>query len=218
MWRVIVHVIHDQNEPGSDLEISANVAVWQLGRMLARALDLDNGADGQHYSYRLEAEVMDAPLEFRTRSISLRDDQTLAAAGIWSGATLFLKRAAVTYHPAHFISDSGRVYPLTAPEAPIGRTAAGQPHRPDIVDLKDEAQGRSVSRQHAFARFTDAGWVLIVSKESKLGSYLDDNPDRLQPERPYPLHDGSRLRLGNIKLEFHLSPTRDAPEANRATT
>lgn len=214
MWRVIVQVKGDQDQKGRDLEIPTDVPAWQLGRMLARALEWDEDPKHQHFSYTLEAELLDLSPEFRYKRVMLRDSDTLAKLGVWNGATLFLKRQMASYIPAHFVADSGQSYPLMAPEMRIGRDLSDETVIGDLVNLKNEPQGRSVSRHHAFIRFKDTAWTLIITKESKYPSFLDNQP--LQAEQPYPLNHGSRVQLGSVTLQFCLDQSNSRSESSRS--
>ncbi len=57
--------------------------------------------------------------------------------------------------------------------------------------------GLGLSRRHAVIRRTEGGYE-VLDLDSVNGTWL--NEQRLVPHKPYPLHSGSHLRLGRMRL------------------
>ncbi len=61
----------------------------------------------------------------------------------------------------------------------------------------------SVSRFHAwFQKGEDDAHWLLCDAESRNGSWI--GAEKLRPNRPAPISDGSRLRFGDLELAFYL--------------
>jgi pSer/pThr/pTyr-binding forkhead associated (FHA) protein len=73
------------------------------------------------------------------------------------------------------------------------------------VELDDP----SVSRFHAyFQKDEQSGVWHVVDAESFNGSVCDG--ERLQPNRPAPVHDGSQLKFGGVEMRFLLAKAFEA--------
>jgi hypothetical protein len=71
------------------------------------------------------------------------------------------------------------------------------------VDLQEHgAADKGVSRSHATIIWLD-GALHVVDNASSNGTFLDDR--KLAAHQPYILHDGARLRLGEMVLEVQLT-------------
>jgi predicted component of type VI protein secretion system len=93
-------------------------------------------------------------------------------------------------------------------ETIFGRRDPATGAMPD-VDLTPFAGYRmGVSRRHAAIRFGDGQSLHLWDLGSSNGTYL--NGERLSAHRPYRLHNGDELRLGQmmIQLHFQSSPPR----------
>jgi predicted component of type VI protein secretion system len=93
-------------------------------------------------------------------------------------------------------------------ETIFGRRDPATGAMPD-VDLTPFAGYRmGVSRRHAAIRFGDGQSLNLWDLGSSNGTYL--NSERLSAHRPYRLHNGDELRLGQmmIRLHFQSSPPR----------
>ena len=83
----------------------------------------------------------------------------------------------------------------------LGRATPGE--RPPSVDLTEyEGASRGVSRQHAIISYTLQGY-LLEDLNSTNGTWL--NETRLIAHKPYNLHSGDQLRLGQIALQLYFS-------------
>ena len=78
----------------------------------------------------------------------------------------------------------------------IGKMKAAQ--APDFLDLSPmHASTLGVSRRHIMIRRTLSGYE-VTDLSSRNGSWL--NGERLVPNKPYPLHSGSQLLIGRMRL------------------
>lgn len=79
----------------------------------------------------------------------------------------------------------------------IGRSMGGE-SRELMLDLEDlEGFAMGVSRRHALIRAIGHGYE-VIDLASRNGTWLYDQ--RLFPHKPYPLNDGSLLRVGQERL------------------
>jgi eukaryotic-like serine/threonine-protein kinase len=82
----------------------------------------------------------------------------------------------------------------------IGRRDPRQNHYPQI-DLAEHDKGIA-SRNHASIDRNGTAYIL-TDLGSTNGTTLNGAP--LQPQRPYPLKPGDRIRIGEVELEFKLA-------------
>lgn len=200
MLRVIIHVRREGDAVGHDLEVPAEVAAEQLAEMLTKALGLEHVQPGQLDSFALVT----------ASGQLLRGHETLADVGVWDGATLFLRPTAgapeKVQHPAVLVSKTQRRYPLTYSKMRIGRgsaKAADPGTLLDLVDLRDESEGKTVSRNHALALYMNGHWSLIAFSQAENGTYVNDTP--ITPDLAFHLQDGDRVEFGDVGLVFHLT-------------
>jgi len=100
------------------------------------------------------------------------------------------------------ILDGGQMLPLSGRnEFTIGRVSEGQTIMPDIDLTEYRAYEYGVSRLHAVLKRKD-NQVTIMDLGSSNGTYVSGV--RLQPESEYPLHHGSIISLGKLKIQFLL--------------
>ena len=182
--------------------------------------------DGQSYDLEVPAECPSRELAFRvsramawnplTRPFEivvqpsgrvLPPGDSLADAGLWDGAELLFRlspqAARISSAMAVLESDFMRVYEINQPAVAIGRT--GRRDRrdgSDIIDLRDDPQGRTVSRTHASMILRGTQWFLIPSLRSKNGTMVNDQ--RAEPGAEYPLMDGDRLQFGGVRVRFRI--------------
>lgn len=93
--------------------------------------------------------------------------------------------------------------PLTthSREIILGRRDPATGQLPD-VDLTPFAGYRmGVSRRHCVLRYIEGKYLDLFDQGSSNGTYL--NGIRVEPHQPNRLHDGDRLRLGQITLRLH---------------
>lgn len=89
-------------------------------------------------------------------------------------------------------------------EVILGRRDPATGATPD-VDLTPFAGYRmGVSRRHAAIRQGDDNTLNVWDLGSSNGTFL--NGQRLNAHRPYPLHDGDELRLGQMIIRVHFKP------------
>ncbi|WP_322801182.1 protein kinase domain-containing protein [Thermoflexus sp.] len=101
-------------------------------------------------------------------------------------------------HPPALVlrTRSGRAFRLEG-EGIMGRS--GQEGQGPEVDLAPEDSGRYVSRRHARLWWEKGAWWIQIFPETVNTTWMDGVP--MDRGRPYPLHDGVRLRIGNVELE-----------------
>ncbi len=100
------------------------------------------------------------------------------------------------------VLDGGQFLPLAdRSEFTMGRVSDGQPIMPDIDLTTYKAYENGVSRLHAVLKKKDRE-IVIMDLGSSNGTYV--NGTRLTPEAEYPLHHGSIISLGKLKLQFLL--------------
>lgn len=79
----------------------------------------------------------------------------------------------------------------------LGRSDPRSSYKPDVDLAEFKGLELGISRRHAaLVNHQDA--VYILDLESVNGTYL--NGERLQSDRPYPLHEDDELRLGSLNL------------------
>jgi pSer/pThr/pTyr-binding forkhead associated (FHA) protein len=95
-------------------------------------------------------------------------------------------------------------------ETIFGRRDPATGAMPD-VDLTPFAGYRmGVSRRHAAIRFGDEQILNLWDLGSSNGTYL--NGERLNAHRPYRLHDGDELRLGQMMIRVHFQSPSATPQ------
>ncbi len=107
---------------------------------------------------------------------------------------------------------------LIAPKEELifGRRDPATGAMPDI-DLTPYAGYRmGVSRRHAAIRSTDANRLDLWDLGSSNGTFL--NGQRLNAHRPYPIHDGDRLRLGQMTIRILFQPPEEEQEEDGGTS
>ena len=85
----------------------------------------------------------------------------------------------------------------TEREFTLGRLLTGDVEE-HFIDLKPfGGYENGISRRHALIRRTERGYE-ILDLGSTNGTWL--NKKRLTPEKPYPLHNGAQVRLGQLQI------------------
>jgi hypothetical protein len=112
----------------------------------------------------------------------------------------------------HLVHDSGEVFYLCADsETSIGRSdpvTAIHPH----IDLTPVDTRRSISRRHAKIHRRAGKFFLVEEIGTVNGTFVGD--ERLETGVPQELTDGIPVRLGLVRLRFHLqAPAVGASEA-----
>lgn len=82
----------------------------------------------------------------------------------------------------------------------LGRASEAEGYRPDF-DMTFYDEGDYVSRRHAHI-ITGQGGYFIVDLGSSNGTTVNGRP--LQPHRTYPLHNGDRIKVGLVVIQFWL--------------
>ncbi len=90
----------------------------------------------------------------------------------------------------------GRVFRLER-EGILGRSSR-EGFCPE-VDLGPEDTGRYVSRRHARLWWEKGAWWIQIFPETVNTTWMDGVP--MDRGRPYPLHEGVRLRIGDMELQ-----------------
>ena len=86
----------------------------------------------------------------------------------------------------------------------IGRAEPDALEKPDINLHNHGGVEKGVSRRHASIIWWE-GALHVVDNGSINGTYLDEQ--QLEPDKPYMLHDGDLVRLGNLMLTINLVDT-----------
>ena len=97
--------------------------------------------------------------------------------------------------------DGGQAFPLTLPEALVGRFDPVTEMKPD-VDLSGVDLKRSVSRRHARIVHTSEGYFITEEVGALNGTYV--NGTRLETGRQYRIENGDRIGMGMVKLVFRV--------------
>ncbi len=87
------------------------------------------------------------------------------------------------------------------PEIVLGRSAPGEPS-PTIDLTPYHGQKMGVSRRHVVIRFEEKQ-ATIEDLGSVNGTWINEN--RIDPNKPHPLHNGDYLRLGHLIIVVHAS-------------
>ncbi len=199
MLRIIIRVRREGEAQVFDAEVPAEVPAEQLSDMLARAFNWERTKTGQLTGYTLVKGGTDQVL---------RSQETLADVGLWEGAEILLRpKAGVpekVRHPA-VLESSTRRYLLIFPKMQVGRSAAGDEDAAaqlDLIDLRDEQEGKTVSRNHALVIYANGDWSIVPSGNTQNTTTVNDRD--VEPARPYQLLDGDQVQLGGVRLVFHL--------------
>ncbi len=106
------------------------------------------------------------------------------------------------------VTQSGR--PICLPDAStiyLGRCDERRSIYPDIDLTQDDGALYGVSRQHACIYQGDDG-AYIEDINSTNGTFI--NGQRLAPMQMHPLHNGDRLKLGQLEMQVALSCEQEA--------
>jgi pSer/pThr/pTyr-binding forkhead associated (FHA) protein len=161
-----------------------------------------------------------APLD--TKSVDASSEEEKTQLGIDESVLTNVRiQGAGTFNQQDFLrlDIEGSPEPIVLkPEAEtiFGRRDPATGAMPD-VDLTPFAGYRmGVSRRHAAIRFGDGQSLNLWDLGSSNGTYL--NGERLSAHRPYRLHDGDELRLGQmlIRVRFQASPETPKPAQEKA--
>ena len=98
------------------------------------------------------------------------------------------------------IAPSGHEFTLTKQITWIGRPHAD--HGVPDIDLSPETHGNTVSRRHARIQSERGQWFLVTEPKTENSSFLNDV--LLQPTKVVPLHDGDKIQLGGVILQFQI--------------
>lgn len=201
MLRVIVCVRRDGEQQGRDLEVPAEVPAGQLAGMLAVALCGETRQPGESVPYRLL---------WQPSGKRLRASSTLADTGIWDGASLLLQSKQrpqdKVLQPAYFEpeADAQKRFWLRFPCLRVGRSSAGPAGsvQADLIDLKDIAGSKTVSREQARLVYQDGDWTVTPVHNCENQTIL--NSRALDAGQAVELLDGDQIQFGAVKLMFRL--------------
>lgn len=103
-----------------------------------------------------------------------------------------------------FVSRDGKTIPLaqTGRDLVIGREDPISGIHPEIDLTPHGGEAGGVSRRHAILRQQGGQWM-VTDLDSTNYTRIDGN--RLAPNTPTPLNDGSRVQFGRVEFEFHAS-------------
>jgi pSer/pThr/pTyr-binding forkhead associated (FHA) protein len=198
--RIVVNVRHVAEDQALDLELPAEIPVGQLIHLLLRAFAKGSPPANSppYFQLRLDSEKQPLPL-----------DESLAERNVWDGAYLALEPApaarpqATGARPAVLVSETGRSYPLSGETALLGRsTTQGNTGAENMIDLRGEVRGETVSRRHADIVFTNGAWFITPFKTSRNATIVNDTP--VPQEQRRRLSNGDILLLGDVRLTFRI--------------
>jgi pSer/pThr/pTyr-binding forkhead associated (FHA) protein len=107
--------------------------------------------------------------------------------------------------PATLVTESGQIFALKRTRALIGRADAQIGYPPEMFDAELSAldEHRSVSRPHALIVYAD-GMFSIRDLYSRHGVQVNDR--KLSSSGSQQIYDGDVIRIGEIVLQFRLTP------------
>ncbi len=188
MLRIQVHILDEKQNPPFDLEVPAEIPVLELDRLVSVALGWDVDASGQVQRHMMRS---------LTTSRVLHSWESLADAQVWDGTTLHF----ITILAAYVIMPSGKQIPLLQNSVLIGRSTDNAMTNPDeMLDLASEAEGNTVSRQHARLSYARGQWQLAhlsQTNQTRVNDQLIDSDVRMA------LRPGDRIEVGGVELQFH---------------
>jgi uncharacterized ubiquitin-like protein YukD len=204
MLRAIISIRREGDQDSRTFEVPAEVPAEQLAEWIAVGLGWERLRSGQPASYAIRVEA--------TGQV-LRGHETLADAAVWDGSRLALQPktapAEKVLRPACFESDAARSYPLPYAKMRVGRRAADSRDPSelyDLVDLRDEPDGMTVSRNHAMVIYTNGKWSLVPFGDTQNQTWV--NGKLIDQNHPYQLRDGDRVEFGGVRLRFRLEEER----------
>ncbi|MBC8255295.1 MAG: FHA domain-containing protein [Ardenticatenia bacterium] len=196
--RVVVSVRAPSDSKTRDLEMPATTPLGDLACHIAVALGWVDRAD-LPASLNVFAEEGGA---------ALPAEKSLQDLDMWDGATLIIgwppasKLEMAEGAEAMLRSTSGQLYRLLHARYRLGRrstTTAAQADALPLLDLRDESEGATVSREHALLVCDRNEWIL-TARETSNGTSVNDEP--LLPGADRVLCTGDRIMLGDVKLTF----------------
>lgn len=198
MLRVLVQVRREGEEDTHQLEVPAEVPAEQLADMIAQAFGWERTQSGQPTSYWIVRG---------TSNQILRGQETLAELGIWDGSVLIFRPKTrppdKVLHPAAFVSATQGKYLLSYPRMRVGRSPSTEVEREgqlDLIDLREEPEGKTVSRNQALVVYTSGDWTLVPFAGTENPTLVNDKP--LDPDHPYQLLEGDFVQFGRVVLRF----------------
>ncbi len=208
MWRVIVHVKHQQ-QSGVDVEVPAEIPLQHLAGLLTEALQWNSSGVNQQANYIVQ-EI------FSGTSLPLQS--SFAELGLWDGTHLLFEQIinndSVTVpcvQPAFLVSESGRRYSLFHPVHRLGRSPSSGSNDAGLIDLKPEPQSQTVSRHHADICYEQGNWVLRCLPNAQNPTLCNNSP--LTASQSYALADGDWIQLAAVKLRFQTIGRQESPDA-----
>ncbi len=190
-----------------DLEISADIPMWQLIPPLTTALKLPHPQPvGRPLTYQLI-------LLRNNVQRPLGQNETLQDAGVLTGDQLTLvqtgapPQALAVLHAgptALLRTQAGKVIVLDnfgLTQLRIGRYDTHTGVSPEI-ELSDDPDGSTVSRTHARLDVQGGQWTLMAISTTSLTQV---NEQRLQPGQSQLLKNGDHIRLGDVHLNFEIT-------------
>lgn len=209
MWRVIVHVKHQRQQSGVDVEVPAEIPLQHLAGLLTEALHWNDSSANQQANY-IVREM------FSGKSLSLQS--SLAELGLWDGTHLLfepiINNEPLTdprVQPAFLVSQSGHRYSLIYPVHRLGRSSSSGRSDTNLIDLRPEPQSQTVSRHHADICYEQGNWILRCLPNVRNPTLCNNVP--LAPSQSYSLVDGDWIQLAAVKLRFQTPAKQEGPDA-----
>lgn len=208
MWRVIVHVKHQRQQSGVDVELPAEIPLQHLAGLLSDALQWNDIMANQQANY-IVREM------FSGKSLALQS--SLAELRLWDGTHLLFEPITNSESsdprvpPAFLVSESGHRYSLFRPLHRLGRSSSSGRSDTDLIDLKPEPQSQTVSRHHADICHEQGNWILRCLPSVQNPTLCNNVP--LTPSQSYTLTDGDWIQLAAVKLKFRATGKQESSDA-----
>lgn len=102
----------------------------------------------------------------------------------------------------HIVNSGRQVRLVCATPLWIGRADPEGGFWPRLDLTQDDGAELGVSRRHALIEPSEDGGLLLTDKHSANGTWL--GPERLEPERPYPLPAGAHVYFGRVLVHIYV--------------
>lgn len=93
--------------------------------------------------------------------------------------------------------------PLKFSRVTIGRVVSEAPGSKPDINLLDQPESATVSRQHALLEYKENHYLLTDLKST---NHTIVNDHMLSPETAVELKDGDTIQFGKVTCTFHISP------------
>ncbi len=194
MSRVLIELMWGPTGEAHDLDVPGDVPASELAELISSALD-DRPEESAEWV--LAEAATGNPLPQNVGLDALR---------LWDGTSLVCRRVSggpAAIAGAFLLAASGRKYLLEQGESLLGRPHRGPaPGHPRLIDLSQEVNGLTVSREHAVLSHNERGWSIVHLPTARHSTLV--NGRALAAGQPTALQDGDTLQLAGVVLRFHV--------------